>query len=177
MTSTSKKWFAVYTYNKAERKVCMLLGKKKIECFYPLNKVVLLQAGKEKVLYKPLLNNYVFVYADDSDQAEIKATEGIKTIMYWVNEPAVIKSDEIDMLKHVLNEHDDLHLEKININLQDQMSVNEFTKQDEQSSELAKRFLRVSFPSIGYALVAEIKAPEGKVINLKPHSQERRAVI
>jgi transcription antitermination factor NusG len=58
---TTKKWFAIYTRPRWEKKVHKLLEEKGIECYCPLNKVHRKWSDRIKIVEEPLFKSYVFV--------------------------------------------------------------------------------------------------------------------
>ncbi|HEX6432075.1 MAG TPA: transcription termination/antitermination NusG family protein, partial [Niastella sp.] len=57
---SAKRWYAVYTHAKWEKKVADLLTRKNIENYCPLNKVVRQWTDRKKIIYEPLFTSYVF---------------------------------------------------------------------------------------------------------------------
>ena len=52
--STEKKWYAVYTRPKWEKKVAELLSRKRIENYCPLNKSIKQWSDRKKTIFEPL---------------------------------------------------------------------------------------------------------------------------
>ena len=92
----NKKWYAVYTRPRWEKKVADLLVKKHIESYCPLNKIVRQWADRKKLVLEPLFTSYVFVHTTPQEQLAIKQTDGILNFVYWLGQPAVIRDEEID---------------------------------------------------------------------------------
>jgi len=59
----AKKWYAVYTRPRWEKKVSELVTKKKLTTYCPLNRVVKQWSDRKKVIFEPLFTSYVFVNA------------------------------------------------------------------------------------------------------------------
>src|SRR5438552_1791491 len=121
--NAEKKWYAVYTRPRWEKKVSELLTRKKIENFCPLNKVVRQWADRKKTIYEPLFSCYVFVHSNEAEHLSIKKTDGLLNFVYWLGKPAIIKDDEIDAVKKFLDEHDNVQLEKIHVDVNDKIRV------------------------------------------------------
>ncbi|MEY4660481.1 MAG: hypothetical protein RLZZ42_433, partial [Bacteroidota bacterium] len=61
-----KKWFAVYTRSRCEKKVAQMLTKRGIVNYCPLNKKLRQWSDRKKYIFEPLFPSYVFVYIEES---------------------------------------------------------------------------------------------------------------
>jgi len=59
--STEKKWYAIYTMPRWEKKVAGLLNEKNITTFCPINRVERQWSDRKKIVHEPLFRSYVFV--------------------------------------------------------------------------------------------------------------------
>ena len=91
----SRKWLAVYTRPRWEKKVNQLLIEKGVESYCPLNKVRRKWSDRVKVVEEPLFKSYVFVKVDDQDRTAVRMTNGVINFVYWDSKPALIKEKEI----------------------------------------------------------------------------------
>lgn len=154
-----KNWYAVYTKPHCEKKVALALTKRKIENFCPLNYTRTISLTRSKILKEPLFKSYVFVNTILSEIALLKQIGGVINILYWKNEPAVIKEDEIDAIKEFTENHQNIKLERAKVNLHDAVHIidgpsysilgNVFTTKN--------KTLKVSLPSLGYIMMAKIE--------------------
>lgn len=153
-----KKWYAVYTRSRCEKKVADLLSKKRVENFCPLNKVVRQWADRRKPVSEPLFRSYVFVFATELELLTIKQTDGIINLVYWLGKPAVIKNEEIDAIKYFLEHHDNVQLEKIDVNVSDRVRIihGPLMQYEGDVVEVKNRSVKIFLPSLGYAMVAEV---------------------
>ena len=155
----TKKWYAVYTRARWEKKVAESLTKRKIHNFCPLNKVVRQWADRKKIVSEPLFTSYVFVNVTHEELLLIKQTEGIVNFVYWLGRPAVIKNQEIEAIKTFLGEHNDVRLEKIEINVDDAVVITggPLITLEGNVLEVKNKTVKVFLPSLGYALSAEVE--------------------
>ena len=73
-----KNWYAVHTKPHCEKKVAALLSKRKIENYYPVNKIVISStSNKKKYVYEPLLSCFVFVHITEKEIDTVKAINNI----------------------------------------------------------------------------------------------------
>ena len=90
-----RKWLAVYTRPRWEKKVNQLLAEKGVERYCPLNKIRRKWSDRVKVVEEPLFKSYVFVKVNDEDRTDVRMTPGVINFVYWQGKPAVIKEKEI----------------------------------------------------------------------------------
>lgn len=99
-----KKWYACYTKPRWEKKVSKVLEQKGIECWCPLKKIVKQWSDRKKIVEEPLFTSYVFVNIRDSEKTNVLMTDGILNYVYYLGKPAVIRDEEIDLIKKYLSE-------------------------------------------------------------------------
>lgn len=160
MSLTSKKqWYAVYTRPRWEKKVADLLDKKKIEVYCPLNKVKKQWADRKKVVFEPLFTSYVFVFVTPEEHLRIKQTDGVVNFVYWLSKPAVVRQEEIDTIKKFLEEYENVLLEKMAVELNDSVRIinGPLMMWEGNVIEVRTNTVKITLPSLGHTLVAEIK--------------------
>jgi transcription antitermination factor NusG len=164
---TNKKWYAVYTRPRWEKKVADMLVRKQVETYCPLNKVVRQWADRKKVVEEPLFTSYVFVHSNALEQLTVKQTDGVLNFVYWLGQPAVIKDEEIDAVRQFLDEYHDVQLEKINVNMNDRVKISDGPLMAREGNviEVRNRTVKVQLPSLGYALTAEVDKANVEIIS------------
>lgn len=169
---TEKKWYAVYTKPRWEKKVSDLLTRRKIDNFCPLNKVVRQWADRKKTVLEPLFTSYVFVNATEAEHLAIKQTDGIITFVYWLGSPAVIRNEEIVAIKNFLEKHTDVKLEKTEVNIADNVRVIDglLVHREGKVVEVKNKTVKISLPSLGYMMSAEVSRSSVEVIELAKHT-------
>jgi transcription antitermination factor NusG len=162
-----KKWFAVYTKSRCEKKVAQSLAKKGVEHYCPLNKTMKQWSDRKKIILEPLFTSYVFVRIGPEEQLAIRQTDGILNFVYWLNKPAVIRSEEIDIIKKFLNEHSSVRLEKVAVNINDRVRVvgGPFMEQEGQVISIKNKSVKVMLPSLGYLMYVELETAKVKIIH------------
>lgn len=103
---SSKKWFALYTKPRWEKKVSAVLDLKGVECWCPLKKTVKQWSDRKKIVEEPLFTSYVFVRIKENEKSAVLMTDGILNFVYHVGKPAIIRDQEIDTIKKFLLEKD-----------------------------------------------------------------------
>ena len=102
--SNSKRWFAAYTKPRWEKKVSRVLEQKGVECWCPLKKTEKQWSDRKKVIEVPLFTSYVFVRIDETEKSVVLMTDGILNFVYYIGKPAIIRDEEIDIIKKFLSE-------------------------------------------------------------------------
>ena len=164
---TEKRWYAVYTKPRWEKKVADLLTKRRVENFCPLNKVVRQWADRKKTVLEPLFTSYVFVHASEQEHLTIKQTDGVVNMVYWLGSPAVIRDEEIEAIQNFLQDHTDVKLEKIAVNISDRIRITDgvLVHREGEVLEVKNKTVKVFLPSLGYTMVAEVAKDKIELLN------------
>jgi transcription antitermination factor NusG len=163
---TDKKWYAIYTRTRWEKKVAGLLDKKHITTYCPLNRVLRTWSDRKKIVYEPLFRSYVFVHVAQKEMITVKETGGVLNFVQWLNKPAEIKASEIEMIKDFLSEHTNVQLEKIEVNVNDAVRIVKGPLMEYEGNVLAtnKNKVKVYLHSLGYAMVVEVDRSNLEVV-------------
>jgi transcription antitermination factor NusG len=153
-----KKWLAVYTRPRWEKKVSQLLSEKGLECYCPLNKVRRKWSDRMKTVEEPLFKSYVFVKVNEEDRASVRMTNGAVNFVYWNGKPAVIKEKEITAIKRFLNEYENVEARPADLKLNQRVRITNGTLMDHEGKvlDIRHRMAKVAIDSLGYILVAYI---------------------
>ncbi len=106
MQPVKKKWYAVYTKPRWEKKIDASLKKKGIDSWCPLQKVERQWSDRKKVIDDPLFKSYVFVNIEETEKSRVLMTDGVLNFVYYLGKPAVIKDAEVESIKNYLAEKD-----------------------------------------------------------------------
>lgn len=154
----SKKWLAIYTRPRWEKKVNQLLTEKGFESYCPLNKVKRKWSDRIKVVEEPLFKSYVFVKVSEDDRTEVRMTTGAINFVYWNGKPAVIKEKEINAIRRFLNEHENVEARPMDVKLNQRVRIIKGSLMDKEGKvlELRHKTAKIAIDSLGYILVAYI---------------------
>lgn len=119
MLENKLNWYAVYTKPRWEKKVAKLLDEKGIENYCPLNKVVKQWSDRKKVVLEPIFKSYVFVRVLEQEKWELKNVNGVLNFVYWLGKPAIIRDEDIAIIRRFLNEFGEVTATEI-----EQLAVN-----------------------------------------------------
>ena len=102
MTQDSKKWFALYTRSRAEKKLHEQLTRKEVECFLPLQKVLRQRSDRKKWVEEPLLRSYLFVRVSEKEYYEVLNTAGAVRYVCFEGKASPIPEQQIQALENFL---------------------------------------------------------------------------
>lgn len=166
LLSLTKRWLAVYTRPRWEKKVTRLLEEKGIECYCPLNKIRRKWSDRIKVVEEPLFKSYVFVKIADEHRLPVRTTAGVINFVYWDGKPAVIKEKEIEAIKRFLDEYENVEAYPVGIKVNQRVRITNGSFMDLEGKvvELKGKFVKVVIDSLGYLLVAYIEKKKVQVV-------------
>ena len=155
----TKKWLAIYTRPRWEKKVNQLLTEKGFESYCPLNKVRRKWSDRVKIVEEPLFKSYVFVKATDEDCTEVRMTTGAINFVYWNGKPAVIREKEITAIKRFLNEYENVEARPVDVKVNQRVRITNgsFMDQEGKVLDVKHKLVKVAIDSLGYILVAYIE--------------------
>lgn len=153
-----RKWLAVYTRPRWEKKVHRLLTEKGLESYCPLNKVRRRWSDRMKTVEEPLFKSYVFVKVSDEDRSRVRMTNGAINFVYWNGKPAIIKEKEITAIRRFLDEYENVEARPVELKLNQRVRITNGTLMDHEGKVLAirHRTAKVAIDSLGYILIAHI---------------------
>ncbi|MCU7548263.1 antitermination protein NusG [Chitinophagaceae bacterium LB-8] len=150
-------WYLIYTRPNWENKVVDHLQRKGIENYCPYNRDLNEAGNRRKVTYKPLFTSFVFVRVNALLLTELKKIDGIVSLVFWLDKPAVIRDIEIEMMRRFLNEHINVQLEKNIVNINGMVKItNGDLCEEEGDISISSKRVKLVLPSLGYSLVAEV---------------------
>lgn len=153
-----RKWLAVYTRPRWEKKVNQLLAAQELETYCPLNKVRRKWSDRIKTVEEPLFKSYVFVKVSDEDRAAVRMTNGTINFVYWNGKPAVIREKEITAIRRFLNEYENVIARPIDLKLNQRVRITAGTLMDQEGKvlDVRRKTAKVAIDSLGYILIAYI---------------------
>ena len=154
----TRKWLAIYTRPRWEKKVNQLLTEKGFESYCPLNKVRRKWSDRMKLVEEPLFKSYVFVKVNERERSAVRMTNGAINFVYWDGKPAIVKEREISAIRRFLDEHEQVEARPVNLKLNDRVRITNGTLMDHEGKIVALRHktAKVAIDSLGYILVAYI---------------------
>ncbi|MGQ9846374.1 MAG: UpxY family transcription antiterminator [Bacteroidales bacterium] len=96
-------WLALYVRSRFEKKVSDSLTKEGIENYLPLQKTLRQWKDRKKWVYVPLFNSYVFVKPNPNTYYNCLKINGVVKFVWFDGKPAIIKDEEIALIKSICN--------------------------------------------------------------------------
>ncbi|MBC7650214.1 MAG: UpxY family transcription antiterminator [Deinococcales bacterium] len=155
-----KKWFVIYTKPRWEKKVYASLLKKDVEVWCPVQKVQKQWSDRKKIIEEPLFKSYLFVQINyTSERLRVLMTDGALNFVHYLGKPAIIRDQEIDIIKRYLNEEKS----KIDIISSDgfkkdskvKINTGVFIDQEGTIIRTGKRRVYVELKSLGQVMIVE----------------------
>lgn len=161
-----KKWYAVYTRPRWEKKVHQLLLEKGVDSYCPLNKVRRQWSDRMKTIDEPLFKSYVFVNVVEEEKLSVRMTNGVVNFIYWLGKPAVISNKDIETIKRFLGDYEEVTVETIELAPADKVKVKFgiFTNEVAEVVKVGKKKVEVKIESLGYRLVAWVEKSKLELI-------------
>ncbi|MEO6722062.1 MAG: transcription termination/antitermination NusG family protein [Ferruginibacter sp.] len=163
MSNSTKQWYILYTKTGCEKKVSNLLTRKNIVNYYPVKR---LWNSRKKVILEPLFNSYVFVQVTERDLLNIRLFDGVINLGYWLGKPAIIRDEEIEIMKRFMNEYSSVKLEKIPFNVAGTVRVvgDSLMEQKGHVISVKNNTVKIVLPSLGYMMIADLEKANVEIL-------------
>lgn len=156
--ATTRKWYAVYTKPRWEKKVHRLLEERNVESYCPLNKVQRKWSDRMKVVEEPLFKSYVFVRVTEEEKTTVRITAGVMNFVYWLGKPAVVKDKEIKTIRLFLQEYEEVEAVPVDLKPGQEVTIGAgvFMGEEAKVVDIRKKYAIVTIRSLGYQLRARV---------------------
>ena len=101
-----KRWYAIYTKPRWEKKVDGILIRKGVNSWCPLQKIERQWSDRKKIIEEPLFKSYVFVNVCADERLTVLMTDGVLNFVHYLGKPAIIRDDEVLIIKKYLDEEE-----------------------------------------------------------------------
>jgi transcription antitermination factor NusG len=162
-----KKWFAVCTRTAWGKRVTESLAKRRIEHYWPVNRIQKDFSERRKAICEPLFTSFVFVNLNEEDKQAVIQIPGVINFVYWLGQPAVIRNEEIVTIRQFLNEYPQARIEKTQVDLSDKVRFigGPLITRKGNLLEVKNYDVKVVLPSLGYAIMSEARKELSEEIN------------
>jgi transcription antitermination factor NusG len=156
----NKNWYLVSTKPQREKRLAATLSKKKIEHFYPLNRIEKTERNKTKISFESLFTSYVFVFVSEAEMTTVKNIDSVINFVYWLSVPVTFKLDEIETMRSFTTQFSNIQLSKVTVEVTGRIeAIREYHRNSGTTQPDTTVVLRDSYklllPSMGYTLLAE----------------------
>jgi len=158
VVAESRKWHAVYTKPRWEKKVNALLMAKGIATYCPLNRIRKRWSDRIKIVEEPLFKSYVFVHVSAAEISRVRMTNGVLNYVYWDGKPAVIKNQEIATIKKFMNEYEQVEARPVLVHPNQKVRIDGGLLMNREGivQKVMHNKVEVIIESLGYSLVATL---------------------
>ena len=152
-------WYVIYTKPKWEKKVAEQLAEAGIDCYCPLITQIRQWSDRKKKVEVPLFNSYVFVQLDESERNSVFQSAGVVRYLFWLGKPAIVRHEEIEVIKKWINTSDaaDVIVENYKIGDAIQLEPGPFSAQKAIVQEVTNTYYVLVLESLGCVLKMKIK--------------------
>ncbi len=119
----AKKWFALYTKSRSEKKVNQELINKGIDCYLPLEKRLKLWSDRKKWVEEPFIRSYIFVNIEESNLQKALNTPGVVTVIRFSGKPAPVREEQIKIIQSILSSSEKFELSTENFEPKEKVEV------------------------------------------------------
>jgi transcription antitermination factor NusG len=155
----NKKWYLVCTKPGRYKKVSAQLTKKKIENYYPLNRIVKIERNRARISFEPLFPSFVFVYISEAEITTIRNIDPVINFMYWLENPAVFKEDEIETMRSFTTKFSKITQRKMKVDSNERAEAKREYQNDlnnnDKTNPIIKDTYKLLLPSLGYTMISE----------------------
>lgn len=119
-----KKWYAIYTNPRAEKKVTQLLTNKGFEVYLPLQTTIKQWSDRKKKVEEPLFKSYVFVNIQyEKEHIAILSTLGVVKFIKIGKDLSPIRGEIIRAIQLSLSHFDELQTSSENFEINQPVEV------------------------------------------------------
>lgn len=154
-----KKWFILYTKPNKEIQVAKHLKELGFASFCPTTTIIKQYSDRKKKIIKPLIPSYVFVFIEDGKRNDVFSILGIVRYMFWMGKPAIVRDNEIELMKQYHNGlYQSVSLTKITRGQLYKISEGIFAGKTGKIVETQKNKIKLELESLGMTVSLRLQA-------------------
>jgi len=106
-----KKWYAVYTHPRSEKKALLELQKNDIECYLPIVKTLRQWSDRKKWVDEPLFRSYLFVHVSTQVYFDVLNTQFVVRYITFEGAAVPIPDLQIEAIKLFIKQEELPHID------------------------------------------------------------------
>jgi transcription antitermination factor NusG len=110
--NTEKKWYALYTKSRAEKKANIELQQLGIETYLPLRKELRQWSDRKKWIESPVISSYIFVHIIQQEYRKVFDVRNIVAFVSYKGKAVSIPDREIEAMQRVVENKISFSVEK-----------------------------------------------------------------
>ena len=100
----TKSWYVLYTKPRHEKKLAERLQFEGWTVYCPLKKTTKQWSDRKKVVEEALFPSFIFIQCQEQDRYHVFVHASAVRYLYWLRKPAVVRSEEIESIRHWMGE-------------------------------------------------------------------------
>src|SRR3989337_2794604 len=130
-----------------------------MESYCPLQKIQRQWSDRKKIVEEPLFKSYVFVRISDEEQTAVRMVNGVVNFVYWMGKPAIIKDDEIRIIRQFMDEYENVEVTPTTIEAGNKIVVQSGVLMGKSGTvkQVLHKKVEVYVESIGFTLTAYVE--------------------
>ena len=100
----TKSWYVLYTKSRHEKKLAERLQSEGWTVYCPLKKTTKQWSDRKKVVEEALFPRFIFIQCQEQNKDKVFVHASAVRYLYWLRKPAVVRSEEIESIRHWMGE-------------------------------------------------------------------------
>lgn len=152
-------WYVLYTKSRYEKAIAEKLALSGIEVYCPLLKTKRKWSDRWKWVEEPLFRSYCFVYLDEIDREKVFSVPGVVRYLYYCGKPAIVRKEEIEVLKNWLNEYSHESIEATGYHAKDKVLLKSGALMDHTAEVLSSsgNYIILFLDSLGVQIKVDLR--------------------
>ena len=151
----NRKWHAVYTKPRHEKKAVERLSINDFDVFCPMIITMKQWSDCKKKIRTPLLPYYIFVHVNEKEKSKVLEDHLALNYIYWLGKPAIIRDHEIDRLKVLISKEKIQGFEIKKLKIGEEISINKGYLKDKNTTlkKLNKNSVYLELSELGIVVI------------------------
>ena len=143
-------WLVLYTKPQFEIKAAEIINSIGFKAYCPTYTLMKQYSDRRKKVIKPLLPSYIFIKIEEKHRDKVFCVPGIVRYLFWLGKPAVVRNNEIELMKeNLMGIYDSVLIKKLKIGSQYDISHGPFKGQSGKVVQMNKNQVKLELTSIG----------------------------
>ena len=117
------KWHVLYTKPRHEIKTLERLAQTGFEVYCPMKTTLKQWSDRKKKVLEPLLPSYIFIKITEKERATPLNDPSVLNYIFWLGKPAIVRDNEIDTLKGIINKEKAQEFEVRNLKIGSEITL------------------------------------------------------
>ena len=145
-------WFVIHTKPRFEKKVEERLLSFGIEAYCPTRKEIRLWSDRKKKVDVPVLPSMVLVRLKEKEGNDVFNINGVVRYMFWLGKRAIVRQQEVDVLKNYLKGNTIINQEITKLNPGDIINIPGFNDENGVVERISNNTAWVFLENLGYKI-------------------------